>query len=41
VGRDGKSHYTRDGDQLTYIVAKPSSGSSDGAHGEVVWRRLD
>lgn len=41
IGRDGKSHYTRDGNQLTYIVARPSSGSSDGAHGEVVWQRLD
>lgn len=40
-GRDGKSSFTRDGDQLTYIVAKPSSGSGDGAHGEVVWQRVD
>jgi hypothetical protein len=40
-GRDGKSSYTLDGNQLTYIVAKPSSGSSEGAHGEVVWQRVD
>ena len=40
-GRDGKSSFTRDGKQLTYIVAKPSSGSGDGAHGEVVWQRID
>ena len=40
-GRDGKSSFTRDGKQLTYIVAKPSSGSGDGAHGEVVWQRVD
>ncbi|MGO4702018.1 lipocalin-like domain-containing protein [Dyella sp. 2RAB6] len=41
VGRGGTTGFTRDGDQLTYIVAKPSSGSSDGAHGEVVWRKAD
>lgn len=40
-GRDGKNSYTLDGKQLTYIVAKPSSGASDGAHGEVVWQRVD
>lgn len=40
-GRDGKSSFTRDGKQLTYVVAKPSSGSGDGAHGEVVWQRID
>ncbi|MDG2538424.1 lipocalin-like domain-containing protein [Dyella jiangningensis] len=40
-GRDGKSSFTRDGNQLTYIVAKPSSGSGDGAHGEVVWQHVD
>lgn len=40
-GRGATTHYTRDGDQLTYIVAKPSSGASEGAHGEVVWQRLD
>jgi hypothetical protein len=41
VGRGGTTAYTLDGNQLTYIVAKPSSGSSEGAHGEVVWQRLD
>lgn len=41
IGRDAKSTYTRAGNQLTYIVGKPSSGSSEGAHGEVVWQRLD
>lgn len=40
-GRGGKSMYTLDGNQLTYIVAKPSSGASEGAHGEVVWQRMD
>lgn len=40
-GRGGATHYTRDGNQLTYIVAKPSSGASEGAHGEVVWQRID
>ncbi len=39
-GRDGNSPYTLDGDELTYSVAKPSSGAGDGARGEVVWRRL-
>ena len=40
-GRGGKSKYTLDGNQLTYIMAKPSSGASEGAHGEVVWQRMD
>ena len=40
-GRDGKNSYTLDGKQLTYVVAKPSSGASEGAHGEVVWQRID
>ena len=40
-GRGGSTGFSRDGNQLTYIVAKPSSGSSEGAHGEVVWRKLD
>jgi hypothetical protein len=39
-GRDGNSPYTLKGDELTYIVAKPSSGAAEGAHGEVVWRRI-
>ncbi|XRD79337.1 lipocalin-like domain-containing protein [Dyella halodurans] len=39
-GRIGDSHYTIHGDELTYIVAKPSSGAAEGAHGEVVWRRV-
>ena len=40
---DGKSSdtaYTINGDELTYRVAKPSSGAAEGAHGEVVWRRM-
>ena len=40
---DGKSEdsgYTINGDELTYRVAKPSSGATEGAHGEVVWRRV-
>lgn len=40
-GRGGTTSYTRDGEQLTYIVARPSSGSAEGAHGEVVWQKLD
>ncbi|WP_343818182.1 lipocalin-like domain-containing protein [Dyella marensis] len=40
-GRGGSTGFSRDGNQLTYIVARPSSGSSEGAHGEVVWRKLD
>lgn len=40
-GRSGSTSYTRDGDQLTYVVAKPSSGAAEGAHGEVVWQKLD
>lgn len=40
-GRDGTTGYTLQGKQLTYIVAKPSSGAAEGAHGEVVWQRLD
>ncbi|WP_430390221.1 lipocalin-like domain-containing protein [Dyella sp. 20L07] len=39
-GKDGSTSYTIDGDQLTYVVAKPSSGASDGAKGVVVWRRV-
>jgi hypothetical protein len=40
-GRDSTTSYTRQGNQLTYIVAKRSSGAAEGAHGEVVWQRLD
>lgn len=40
-GRDGKNSYTLDGKLLTYVVAKPSSGAAEGAHGEVVWQRVD
>ncbi|GLQ99929.1 lipocalin-like domain-containing protein [Dyella mobilis] len=40
-GRGGSEHYTRNGNQLTYIVAKPSSGAAEGAHGEVTWQKLD
>ena len=40
-GRGGSTRFTREGDQLTYVVAKPSSGASEGAHGEVVWQRVD
>ena len=39
-GKEGKSAYVLDGDELTYTVASPSSGSGEGAKGEVVWRRL-
>jgi hypothetical protein len=39
-GRNGDSAYTINGDELTYRVAKPSSGAAEGAHGEVVWRRV-
>jgi hypothetical protein len=39
-GRNGDSPYTINGDELTYRVAKPSSGAAEGAHGEVVWRRV-
>ncbi len=39
-GRSGDSSYTIHGDELTYRVAKPSSGAAEGAHGEVVWRRV-
>ena len=39
-GKVGESHYTINGDELTYTVAKPSSGASEGAHGEVVWKRV-
>lgn len=39
-GKAGDSHYTISGDELTYSVAKPSSGAAEGAHGEVVWRRI-
>ena len=39
-GRNGDSPYTINGDELTYRVAKPSSGAAAGAHGEVVWRRV-
>jgi len=39
-GRNSESHYTINGDELTYSVAKPSSGASEGARGEVVWRRV-
>ncbi|RDD79783.1 hypothetical protein DVJ77_20625 [Dyella tabacisoli] len=38
--KDGSTPYTLQGDELTYTVAKPSSGAAEGAHGEVVWRRL-
>ena len=39
-GKSGSSSYTIKGDLLTYSVAKPSSGAAEGAHGEVVWRRV-
>jgi hypothetical protein len=39
-GRNGDAPYTINGDELTYRVAKPSSGAAEGAHGEVVWRRV-
>lgn len=39
-GKSGDSRYAINGDELTYSVAKPSSGAAEGAHGEVVWRRV-
>lgn len=39
-GKGGDTGYTLKGDELTYTVAKPSSGAAEGAHGEVVWRRV-
>jgi Lipocalin-like domain len=39
-GKTGDTGYTIDGDELTYRVAKPSSGAAEGAHGEVVWQRV-
>ena len=39
-GKSGDTGYTINGDELTYRVAKPSSGAAEGAHGEVVWRRV-
>lgn len=39
--RTGATAYTLSGNQLSYIVAKPSSGAAEGAHGEVVWQRVD
>lgn len=38
-GKDGGSAYRLKGEELSYQVAKPSSGAAEGAHGEVVWRR--
>lgn len=40
-GKEGKSAYVLLGDELTYTVASPSSGSGEGARGEVVWRKLN
>jgi hypothetical protein len=39
-GKGGDTAYTIKNDELTYTVAKPSSGAAEGAHGEVVWRRI-
>jgi hypothetical protein len=39
-GRRSDSSYAIHGDELTYRVAKPTSGSTEGAYGEVVWRRV-
>ncbi|HVI53554.1 MAG TPA: lipocalin-like domain-containing protein [Luteibacter sp.] len=39
-GKGGDSTFVIKGDELTYTVAKPSSGAAEGAHGEVVWRRI-
>lgn len=39
-GSNASRHYTLKGDELTYIVAKPTSGTAEGAHGEVTWRRM-
>ncbi len=40
-GKGGDSTFVIKGDELTYTVAKPSSGAAEGAHGEVVWRRVN
>nr|WP_165583077.1 lipocalin-like domain-containing protein [Dyella soli] len=39
-GRVADQPYSINGDELTYRVAKPSSGAAEGAWGEVVWRRV-
>jgi hypothetical protein len=39
-GKGGDSSFVIKDDELTYTVAKPSSGAAEGAHGEVVWRRV-
>lgn len=39
-GKGGATTYSLQGDELTYTVAKPSSGAAEGARGIVVWRRL-
>jgi hypothetical protein len=39
-GRSGSTSYVLKGDELTYIVVSPTSGTAEGAHGEVTWRRL-
>jgi hypothetical protein len=39
-GRSANSDYTIRGDELTYRVAKPSSGAAEGVYGEVVWRHV-
>lgn len=39
-GRSASTPYTLNGDELTYLVAKPTSGAAEGAHGEVTWRRM-
>lgn len=39
-GRSGSRPYTLEGDKLTYIVPRPTSGADEGVHGEVTWRRM-
>lgn len=39
-GKSSNTNYTIVNDELTYRVAKPSSGAAEGAYGEVVWRRV-
>lgn len=41
TGHDSKKSYMLKGNQITYIVPKPTSGAAQGAHGEVVWRKVD
>lgn len=41
TGHDRKTTYMLKGNQITYIVPKPTSGAAQGVHGEVVWQKVD